>query len=103
MSWDAVGGEMMLRAMLYGTFAALVAASSVGCGHEQGPALAQEPEVVEDRSVACPELMRQKYPFLQCERDADERIVVVHEPQVLITRQMPMLSPYVESDDYWGR
>jgi hypothetical protein len=94
---------MMLRAMFYGMLGGLLAAASLGCGHQQGPPVVAEPEVVEDRSVDCPELIRQKYPFLECERDQYERAVVVHEPQVLITSQMPQLAPYVESEDYWGR
>jgi hypothetical protein len=93
----------MLRTMIVGTLGGLLAAACIGCGHNGGPPAPAEPEVVEDRSVACPELIRLKYPFLVCERDQHERAMVVHEPQVLITRQMPRLDPYVESDDYWGR
>jgi hypothetical protein len=93
----------MLRVTLSGTLGALLAAASIGCGHQAGPAAPAEPVAVEDRSADCHALIQLKYPFLQCERDESGRVVVVHEPQVLITRQMPQLDPYVESDDYWGR
>ena len=91
----------MLRAMLFTTLGLLLTVLGMGCGHSEGPASGVEPETVEDRSVACPALIQVKYPFLRCERDAYGHAVLAHEPQILITSQMPDLDPYVEGDAYW--
>ena len=59
-------------------------------------------KVEADKSIECPWLTRQKYPFLACQKTKWGSIVLAGPVFQLPGSQMPKLDPYVESDAYWG-